>query len=181
MCISVQTFACDHVQGTDDYFLRADYRERCYTPRYFGYMSYAIVMCIVFTVGIPARFMYVLWRNRAAILAVPDDCDDGTAGFGYSSVTSIAVARQSVSADGASKNAGMELEDKLAQELNSTRGFNFSRADCGDAPAHIQPDQADDHALESTSFLWDSYTRKFYYWEVVECGRRLLLTGELRY
>jgi hypothetical protein len=34
-----------------------------------------------------------------------------------------------------------------------------------------------DVSLRSTRFLWKSYTPNMYYWEVVECIRRLLLTG----
>jgi hypothetical protein len=35
----------------------------------------------------------------------------------------------------------------------------------------------DDVTLRSTRFLWKSYTPRMYYWEVLECLRRLLLTG----
>eukprot|EP00953_Heterococcus_sp_UTEX-ZZ885_P008097 4861-Heterococcus_DN1.PRE.2 len=31
--------------------------------------------------------------------------------------------------------------------------------------------------LKTTKFLWKSYSKDFYYWEVIECVRRLLLTG----
>jgi hypothetical protein len=31
--------------------------------------------------------------------------------------------------------------------------------------------------LKPTKFLWESYSKGFYYWEVIECVRRLLLTG----
>jgi Transient receptor potential (TRP) ion channel len=31
--------------------------------------------------------------------------------------------------------------------------------------------------LKATKFLWKSYSKDFYYWEVIECVRRLLLTG----
>jgi hypothetical protein len=34
-----------------------------------------------------------------------------------------------------------------------------------------------DASLRSTRSLWKSYTARMYYWEVVECMRRLLLTG----
>jgi hypothetical protein len=31
--------------------------------------------------------------------------------------------------------------------------------------------------LKPTKFLWKNYRNGFYYWEVIECVRRLLLTG----
>jgi hypothetical protein len=36
-----------------------------------------------------------------------------------------------------------------------------------------------DVSLRSTRFLWKTYTPKMYYWEVVECMQRLLLTGAI--
>jgi hypothetical protein len=36
-----------------------------------------------------------------------------------------------------------------------------------------------DVSLRPTRFLWKSYTPNMYYWEVVECMRRLLLTGAI--
>jgi hypothetical protein len=36
-----------------------------------------------------------------------------------------------------------------------------------------------DISLRPTRFLWKSYTARMYYWEVVECMRRLLLTGAI--
>jgi hypothetical protein len=52
-----QTFACDEVPGTGLSYLRADYRERCYTMEHHGYMAYAVIMACIFTLGIPAVYM----------------------------------------------------------------------------------------------------------------------------
>jgi hypothetical protein len=41
------------------------------------------------------------------------------------------------------------------------------------------PNRHKDESLRSTRFLWKSYTHKMYYWEVIECMRRLLLTGAI--
>eukprot|EP00611_Tribonema_gayanum_P009046 TRINITY_DN18761_c0_g1_i1.p1 TRINITY_DN18761_c0_g1~~TRINITY_DN18761_c0_g1_i1.p1 ORF type:complete len:1245 (+),score=365.94 TRINITY_DN18761_c0_g1_i1:193-3927(+) len=48
-------------------------------------------------------------------------------------------------------------------------GSFYSRAD----------DSELDPQLRAVAFLWQPYARRYYYWEVVECGRRLLLTGVL--
>jgi ABC-type multidrug transport system fused ATPase/permease subunit len=37
----------------------------------------------------------------------------------------------------------------------------------------------DENELRPTRFLWKSYTPNMYYWEVIECMRRLLLTGAI--
>jgi hypothetical protein len=47
-----------------------------------------------------------------------------------------------------------------------------------DASEHML-DRSKDVSLRSTRFLWKSYTSRMYYWEVVECMRRLLLTGAI--
>jgi hypothetical protein len=37
----------------------------------------------------------------------------------------------------------------------------------------------DELSIKKTSFLWEPYKSERYYWEVAECGRRILLTGFL--
>jgi hypothetical protein len=36
-----------------------------------------------------------------------------------------------------------------------------------------------DVSLRPTRFLWKTYTAQMYYWEVIECMRRLLLRGAI--
>jgi hypothetical protein len=36
----------------------------------------------------------------------------------------------------------------------------------------------EDPSLQPIAFLWKSYRPMFYYWEVIECMWRLLLTGQ---
>jgi hypothetical protein len=47
-----------------------------------------------------------------------------------------------------------------------------------DASVHML-NRHSDSTLRSTRFLWQSYTPNMYYWEVVECMRRLLLTSAM--
>eukprot|EP00953_Heterococcus_sp_UTEX-ZZ885_P028221 15059-Heterococcus_DN1.PRE.2 len=109
-----QTFACDRVdQLSTESYLRADYSIQCYTDTHHAYMVYAWVMVIVYPLGTPALYAYLLWRNSRRL---------------------------------GSQNEAMR-----------------------DAAVALRP----------TRFLWHSYTHKFYYWEVIECMRRLLLTGAI--
>jgi hypothetical protein len=41
----------------------------------------------------------------------------------------------------------------------------------------LRPANAQQLVLKETRFLWQAYKPSMYYWEVVECARRLLLTG----
>jgi hypothetical protein len=110
-----QTFACDSVDDDAELkavFLRADYSVQCGTHVHMLYKVYAGVMIILYPIGIPVLYIWLLKQSRH---------------MGY--------------AHGSSK--------------------------------HIQS------ALSSTGFLWRSYTSRMYYWEVVECMRRLLLTGAI--
>jgi hypothetical protein len=41
----------------------------------------------------------------------------------------------------------------------------------------LRPANAQQLVLQETRFLWKAYKPRMYYWEVMECVRRLLLTG----
>lgn len=60
----LQTFACDELDGMEAY-VRADYRLTCSTPRHSWYEAYAAIMVVVYPVGIPVVFAWLLvWHKR---------------------------------------------------------------------------------------------------------------------
>jgi hypothetical protein len=64
-----QTFACEEVAGTDMYYLRADLSISCDSPEYMYYRAYALVMVMVYPVGILSFFIWlVLWRDRQQLM-----------------------------------------------------------------------------------------------------------------
>lgn len=108
-----QTFACDRLDDEElengrDY-LRADYRIDCDSPRHKAFKVYAGFMILVYPVGIPLFFAYLVFPHR----------------------------------------------DVLTVE--ETRG--------------------DDMRVASSSALWTPYRPGCFFYELVECARRLLLTG----
>jgi hypothetical protein len=107
-----QTFACDYVEGTKESWLRADYSISCDSDRYKAYRVYGVFMILLYPLGIPALYIYLLRRHRVDLMQSNDQRD-----------------------------------------------------------VDITP-----HA---TKFLWSPYTPDTYWWEVVECIRRLLLAGFL--
>jgi hypothetical protein len=107
-----QTFACDYLAGTNDSWLRADYSISCDSDRYKAYRVYGVFMILLYPLGIPALYIYLLWRHRVNL---------------------------------------MQSNDKRDVDVT----------------------------LHTTSFLWSPYTPDTYWWEVVECIRRLLLAGFL--
>eukprot|EP00953_Heterococcus_sp_UTEX-ZZ885_P021538 12009-Heterococcus_DN1.PRE.1 len=112
LTVVFQTFACDHLGGTDQGWLRADYSTSCESDEYHVYRTYAKVMIAVYPIGIPLLYAYLLWQHRAQLKCAK-----------------AATASQSNS------------------------------------------------SLQIANFLWLPYKPHAYWWEVVECIRRLALTG----
>jgi hypothetical protein len=115
-----QTFACDVVDSAAPTisYLRADYSIQCGTAKHNAYKVYAAFMVIIYPLGIPALYAWLLWNNKHK----------------------LNVAHES-----------------------SIRMLSRHR----------------DVSLRPTRFLWKTYTPQMYYWEVIECMRRLLLTGAI--
>ncbi|CAM9120453.1 unnamed protein product, partial [Phaeothamnion confervicola] len=71
-----QTFACDDLRdvGAEQY-LRADYSIECYTGKHKGFIIYAAVMALIYPIGIPVLYAWMMWRQRSHIAvdqAVPE-------------------------------------------------------------------------------------------------------------
>lgn len=105
-----QMFACEHLED-GRYYLRADYRIECDSPEHVGLGIYAGLMMLLYTLGIPGLYAYLLRR--------------------------------------------------------------FSIGPAGKDGGERSP------AGEAISDLWKPYRSERYYFEVVECARRALLTGVL--
>ena len=103
------TFACDDLDNGSS-FLRSDHSLECYTTTHKIFMAYAGVMVVVFPLGIPLCYAFVLYRNRAAL------------------------------------KVGVGFEAETAE-------------------------------LVSFRELWEPYRSQVYFYEVVECLRRVLLSG----
>ena len=103
-----QMFDCEKLDDGKIY-LRADYSIECNTAWHRALMVYSAVMVLLYPVGIPAMYAYLLFKNRDVL------------------------------ADGALRE--------------------------------------NDESVQLTSGLWKPYKPTRFYYEVIECGRRLLLTG----
>ncbi|KAG5179891.1 hypothetical protein JKP88DRAFT_196193 [Tribonema minus] len=121
-----QSFACDKIEEWSshpyNWYLRVDYSITCYDRRYWFYFTYAALMVLVYSIGIPTLYAYVLHCKRRADQRHHDDIPDAAADTG------------------------------------NTSESNF---------------------LMASSFLWDHYTDEAYWWELLECTRRVLFTGFL--
>ncbi|CAN0312502.1 unnamed protein product, partial [Discosporangium mesarthrocarpum] len=62
-----KTFSCDTIADTNKRYLREDYSISCDTKEYQGYRAYASIMVLVYPVGIPLLYFWILWRNRSKL------------------------------------------------------------------------------------------------------------------
>jgi hypothetical protein len=115
-----QTFACDAIEGTRTSYLRADYSAECNTYEHMLYRLYAAFMILVYPIGIPAVYAYLLWSRKALLKAT-------------------------------ARNGSQTYIERRREHIH----------------------------LNATEFLTKLYRPDMYYWELVECARRILLTGGL--
>jgi hypothetical protein len=110
-----QSFACDVIDAGGSY-LRADYSVWFTTRTHALFKIYSGLMILVYPIGIPALYVYLLWHQTKQ-LAIADDTE--------------ALSRDSAT------------------------------------------------GLRKTRLSWQTYKPALYYWEVIECLQRLLLTGTM--
>ena len=103
------SYACEDLEDGKNY-LRADYRIECDSPKHRAFQVYAGFMVVLYTVGIPAFYSVLLFRDREIL------------------------------------GHGVADQDKTAR-------------------------------VSSISELWKPYKPSAFYYEVVECSRRVLLAG----
>ena len=58
-----QTFACEHLED-ERFYLRADYRIECDSTKPEKLQVYAVIMIVIYTLGIPALYALLLFKNR---------------------------------------------------------------------------------------------------------------------
>ena len=61
--ILFQTFSCEHLED-EKLYLRADYRIECDSTKHEKLQVYAVIMIIIYTLGIPAFYSTILFKNR---------------------------------------------------------------------------------------------------------------------
>ena len=116
--ILFQTFSCESLDDGKTY-LRADYRIYCDSQTHVAYTVFAGFMTVLYTLGIPALYACLLFKDRHL----------------------------------------------LANKIDSSteEGSSYAREN--------------NQRLRATSNLWKPYKPKRFYYELIEYGRRILLTG----
>jgi hypothetical protein len=150
-----------------DYFLDADVRIPCQTENWYKGVIYASIFIIVYPIGIPMMYLYVLStckeellnRKKEGIIRIPsekilskvvDDDDDLSISFGN---------------DPEINHQEEEEEKDDDNDNDDDEGMRQSKSN------HLSS-----HAL-SLNMLWEPYKNEYWYWEVIECYRRIILTS----
>lgn len=147
----------DKVQskGVSTRFLRNDVTIACDSPRYVLSISYAIVLIMVYPIGVPLMYYYFLSRNKEEIKKI------GEAVKADSEAEEDKAKLEGHHAHGA---FGGKKLDTVLEELKAT------------VKSSSKPLGLTYRELE---FLYKAYEGRCWYWEVVETIRKLLLTAVL--
>jgi hypothetical protein len=153
--------------GNDDYFLTADMSISCQSDLYSKYITFAVAMIVLYPVGIPLMYFTLLYYNRDEIAdrdSIISEQSESTTTVDENNNkrSSKNVTRVKVSPNAMSKSGGGEDSVRAAAKIE-TAGVVYV----------LSPSAA------RLSFLWEAYEPRFWYWEIIETTRRIMLTAVL--
>jgi hypothetical protein len=151
----LQTFACERVDNVNPsataQYLRADYSIQCDTDKHKAFQYYAAVMVVVYPFGIPLFYCWLLYTTK------------------HHHINTI---KNDAQQESAMTDAPVTVCQRIVQQLRRARDLMFGTdVILSHDPRKLKPE------LKATKFLWKNYSTGFYYWELIECVRRFLLTG----
>lgn len=188
-----QTFAWEDVQdypAPGDYnnysYLRVDYSLNANTPLHTKYVIYAAIMVIIYPIGIPALYAYILWRCRDPIISKSRSSivsGESTESFNINIQTDIAPSYTQMPDTHAHTHTtlhsrrGTSKQEHASTNFNSATSTNPSSSTYASGQSHAHAYISASPVTDSAKFLYSSYVPFFFYWEVMECVRRLCMTG----
>jgi hypothetical protein len=173
-----QTFACDYLKDTKESWLRADYSISCDTDTHAVFRKYAIFMVVLYPIGILAIYTVLLIRHR-------HNLNPTATATTATAITDIDVIKPTCLR--ALLNPIMKCSkgyySAATVKANATAAAADNQQQQQQQQQQPQQEQLDtrqnDTSLAPIKFLWSPYRQEVYWWELVECIRRLLLTGFL--
>jgi len=137
-CVDIDPYSED--SDAHDLFLKADVSIKCDTTYSYIATIYASVMIIIYPVGIPMMYLWLLYQRKDEIM--------------NRDANVITEVEPAVESDRISHPDSHQHENKDSELLLSDES-------------------------KSISFLWEAYKAEYWYWEIVECYRRITLTALL--
>ena len=180
-----QIFLCTNVDpnnedsNSDDLFLTADMNISCTSDYYYEGVAFACLMILMYPIGTPLMYFVLLYSNKEEIMGR----DAGYSGWRYtedprlSEDTVVNPMSDGYDLD----NGDVELADfkQIGPPRHSLSGARPSIGDV-DAPRGSEAMETGiSPQAQQISFLWDAFLPKYWYWEIVETTRRLVLTAVL--
>jgi hypothetical protein len=161
-----QTFLCTDIDpshsytSSGDFYLTSDMTISCSSSYYYNWRLYAILMIFVYPVGIPVLYASLLWSVRKEISSRP------SAHLRRKLLREAALA---------SSTHATHLDNSYDSPSSPKSDRNHLREEL-----HLL-EEKDDHvysaAAKRLSFLWEAYEPQYWYWELIETTRRLILTA----
>jgi predicted outer membrane repeat protein len=152
----------------DDYdnYLVADVRIPCYTSYWYKGVIYSCLLIIIYPIGIPMMYLWLLSRCKDELksrrqINNSNDNDDAINTFYETNDPS---------------NTTTQYNRERNESINLTAEMNTNLQ-------HTSENDLDDKNLSSYAeclgTLWEPYKNEYWYWEVIECYRRIILTSIL--
>ena len=160
----LEALNCDSDFDDGESYLRADYSISCTTSTYMAYRSHAVVMLLVYPIGIPLFCFLLLFVHRDAICMQPDQSSVAI-GCG----DDIAKCAKDVAAIQACQSiVAVRMNQTAVDSLytHSRRVWQLMRAIENEQLSGIVP-------------LFKAYRPELWFFEIVVMGKRLLLSGLL--
>ena len=177
-----QTFLCTNIDpenenpSEDNLFLTADMSISCTSEYYYRGRSYAIFMIFVYPIGIPCMYMYLLYSSCAEIQSrVAESTDKETSPGNQSPV------RSHTNVDAGNNNTEHRESQRISDISNpmlASTIVSHVRSVSVNAGEKNQTYSMSAPAAR-LAFLWAAFKPQYWYWEVVETTRRLMLTAVL--
>jgi len=155
--VTFKTFACETLddekkEGATVRMLRNDYSIDCDGAAHIYAQTFAVVMILVWPIGVPLFFSVLLFRHyKSGELTVPR------------------TEKEKFKMADKDKSGSVDLEEFEAFMLKLEHEVKDKRLD----------ERQENHRLDSFRLLFDTYTLDSWYWEIVVTIRRLFITGVL--
>ena len=214
--LSIFTLVCDRldydnppgVDEEDPSFLVMDYSIECYTPEHRSASYYSFVMILVYPIGIPLAYLYLLLR-RSDGLSVPQILwrarrvqrhkqhleglvhEEDLAKARNVSVEQLLADDDTLQDDSLRRTleaqkpraslsrSGGKLDRRYKGFMLRVKEFMNLRNDRGALAVALDGEKASkcDSRIRSLSFLLESYQPEFWWFEIFESFRRMVLTA----
>jgi hypothetical protein len=156
----LRAFPCRDFDGDYGSRLKADYSIDCNAPGRPGYVVYAVFMTLVYPFGIPALYAVLLWKQRKDVCPEKREWTK-LCGCGFK-ISFRSWTWHFGNFDYPPPALSVAKDKELLELRNSMLSAKDDEASA---------------MLRSTQFLFKEYEPRYWWFEIFECARRLMLTG----